>query len=345
MVEAGVSTSLQEPGAVPADPPDAAVAGHFGEPIAEQRALERGPAVVDRSHRGVVIVEGPERLGWLHSLTTQALERLRPQQPTELLVLSPHGQVEHHAEVQDDGERSWLLVEPGTAPLLAQFLDSMRFMTRVEVRDASDAWATLTVVGQALVDVVPVPAEQRVVRPRRWPHGAVDVLVPRTEVARVWQALRSAGARPAGHDAFEALRVAEGVARAGQDSDHRTLVHEAGWVATAVHLDKGCYRGQETVARVHNLGKPPRRLVLLHLDGSTHLLPARGSAVTVDGRGVGVLTSAARHHELGPIGLAMLRRSVPDDAALLVGDSVSAAVERDVSSPTAPVDLGALRGR
>ena len=84
------------------------------------------------------------------------------------------------------------------------------------------------------------------------------------------------GDRPlAGIWAAEALRVAAWRPRLGFETDHRTIVHEVDWLRTAVHLHKGCYRGQETVARVHNLGRPPRRLVFLHLDGSGHVLPDR----------------------------------------------------------------------
>ena len=104
------------------------------------------------------------------------------------------------------------------------------------------------------------------------------------------------------------------------------MSHEVDWLRTAVHLSKGCYRGQETVARVHNLGKPPRRLVMLHLDGSGHHLPERGAEVFSGDRRVGHLTTTARHHELGPIALALVKRSIPADADL-VTDGTAAAQE------------------
>ena len=134
------------------------------------------------------------------------------------------------------------------------------------------------------------------------------------------------GAVPAGMWAFEALRIAARVPRFGLDTDHRTIPHEVGWIETAVHLSKGCYRGQETVARVHNLGHPPRRLVFLDLDGSVDRLPAHGYPVELDGATVGFTGSAARHYELGPIGLALVKRTVPVDATLLA-DGVAAAQE------------------
>jgi folate-binding protein YgfZ len=294
------SALLSRPGAVPADPPDSGVAGHYGDPYAEQRDLERGRALVDLSHRGVVRVAGPDRLSWLHSLLTQHVASLAPGVPTQALVLSPQGHVEHHLHLVDDGEAVLAHVEPGTAPELLAFLDRMRFMLRVEVTDVSAEHA-----------VVADPT------PR---------LVPRAEVAAY-------DGPVAGVQAFEALRVAARVPRLGLDTDHRTLPHEVGWLGTAVHLDKGCYRGQETVARVHNLGRPPRRLVLLHLDGSDSELPTPGDPVQLDGRDVGRVGTAVRHHELGPIALALVKRNVPDDAALVAGGvaaQVDPAPEDDV---------------
>ena len=321
-------------GAVAASGPDAGVAWHYGEPVAEQRALERGRAVVDQSHLGVLRVTGPDRLTWLNSITSQRLDDLTPVTSTEMLVLSPQGHVEHAAGVVDDGSSTWLITE--TAATLAAWLDSMRFMLRVEVADVTGEWAA---IGE------PVAAEGEpggpVVWCDPWPrvaaggtrYGPPDdehpgsdrawrlVLVPRPALADEVETRRAAGATLAGTWATEALRVAAWRPRAVREVDHRTIPHELDWLRTAVHLDKGCYRGQETVARVHNLGRPPRRLVMLHLDGSGHVLPAPGAPVrTTDGAEVGHVTSPARHHELGPVALAVVRRSVAPGAALVVDD-------------------------
>ncbi|TMQ94165.1 folate-binding protein YgfZ [Actinomadura soli] len=322
------SPLLQSPGAVPADAPDQEVAAHYGEPAQEQRALEDGTAFVDRSNRGVVRVSGPDRLSWLHSLLSQHLDALKPFEPAEALLLGPNGHIEHHLSLIDDGEAVWAHVEPGAAPALVEFLDRMRFMLRVEVADLSGDHAVITVPG---------PAGQGELA---WPDvaGTVTRIVPRAEFPRGLPE----GLRPAGLWAYEALRIAEHRPRLGLDTDHRTIPHEAGYVETAVHLNKGCYRGQETVARVHNLGRPPRRLVFLHLDGSVDRLPARGAAVEIPGgRTVGFVGSSARHHELGPIALALVKRNVPVDAELLA-DGVAAAQEVIVSPETganAQIDL------
>jgi len=299
------SPLLSRPGAVPADAPDEGVAAHYGDPFREQRTLDEGGGAVDLSHRPVIRVSGIDRLTWLHSLTSQHLEALPAGQASEALILSPNGHVEHVLYLVDDGEATWMHVEPGTAGTLVGWLDSMRFWSKVEVEDLSSPYAVVW-------EPITQPSDQH--RSAVW-QGTMpgrDVFLPRAE-------LEAYVDTPAGLWAYEALRVAAGRPRLGFESDHRTIPHEVGWLTTAVHLDKGCYRGQETVARVHNLGRPPRRLVQLHLDGSDSALPVHGDPVEVDGRAVGFVTTAARHYELGPIALALIKRSTPEDASLLAG--------------------------
>jgi folate-binding protein YgfZ len=292
------SPLLAWPGAVEAEGVDAGVAAHYGSISAEQRKLVAGVGFVDLSHRGIVRVDGPDRLGWLHSLTSQHLEQLPPGQWTTTLVLSPQGHVEHEMTGVDDGTAFIAHVEPGTAPVLVEWLDKMRLLMRVEVSDVTDELAVL------------------------WRPGSGDELVSRSSLE---SAARAVG-DPAGVWAYEALRIASGGPRLGLDTDHRTIPNEAGWIGSAVHLDKGCYRGQETVARVHTLGRPPRRLVLLHLDGSVDRLPAHGGDVLAGERRVGFVGSSARHHELGPIALALIKRNV-DPAEELLADGVAASQE------------------
>ncbi len=319
------SPLLTEPGAVAAAGPDAGVAAHYGDPYAEQRALATRWGVVDQSHRGVLRITGADRLSWLHSLTTQDLEHLEPGAAAEALVLSPQGHVEHQLTLTDDGTAVWAHVEPGTATALLDFLTSMKFMLRVDAQDVSADFAVVKLLGPG------VPAADATPEEARLDTGfGTDLIVPRSELAGRVADLRTAGAGLAGTWALEALRIAAGRPRLGLDTDHRTIPHEVGWIETAVHLSKGCYRGQETVARVHNLGHPPRRLVLLHLDGSEDKLPAHGDLVLLDGASVGFTGSAARHYELGPIGLALVKRTTPVDATLTV-DGVPAAQEVIVS--------------
>ncbi|HEX4830655.1 MAG TPA: folate-binding protein [Trebonia sp.] len=317
---------LDVEGAVAATGPDEGVAAHYGDPLREQRVMASGGALVDRSNRGVVMVSGPDRLAWLHSLTSQHLERLAPGTSTQALILSPQGHLEYHLALTDDGTRTWIHVEPGTAPALVAYLSSMRFMLRVEVADVSDRYGVASAAGGQ-----PSPAAARV--PREL--GAAQVADPFgigiiEELDLIAELPGKLGLPVAGLWAFEAARIAAGVPRPGTDSDHRTLPHELGLIEPAVHLNKGCYRGQETVARVHNLGHPPRRLVLLHLDGSVDRLPGHGTAITLDGTEVGFTGSAALHYELGPVGLGLVKRTVPAGATLLA-DGIAAAQEVIVS--------------
>jgi folate-binding protein YgfZ len=292
------SPLLDLPGAVAGNGIDAGVAAHYGSFNGEQRTLESGEGFVDLSHRDVIRVEGPDRLTWLHSLTSQHLTDLQPKQWTGALVLSPNGHVEHAFFGYDDGEALVAHTEPGQAAALVEFLDRMRFMMRVEVTEVTPELA-----------VTWRPSA----RDEGTPYSGYE-FVPRDKLTTYAEA-----AGPAcGLWAFEALRIARGEPRLGIDTDHRTIPNEAGWIGPAVHLDKGCYRGQETVARVHTLGRPPRRLTLLHLDGSENRLPEAHSELKDGDKVVGFVGSSARHHELGPIALGMVKRNVPLDATLEV---------------------------
>jgi folate-binding protein YgfZ len=343
---AGATTTAAEPSPLLALPGAVAarggsVAAHYGDPLREQRTLADQAGLVDRSDRDVLVVPGADRLTWLHSLTSQRLDRLPDAVGSQALILSPHGHVEHHLVLTDLDGSTWADVEPGTGAGLLTFLDRMRFLLRVEPAMVTADWAVLSLVGPRAGDVLAsvglgVPGKELSVVAvdgggwvRRMPPigdgGAdvLDLLVPRSSLRARADALLSAGALPAGQDAYDALRVEARRPRAGVDSDHRTIPNELEWLRTAVHLDKGCYRGQETVARVHNLGRPPRRLVLLHLDGISEDLPEPGAPVLAGAREVGRVGTVVRHHELGVIALALVKQSVAPDAALTVAGSAA----------------------
>jgi folate-binding protein YgfZ len=312
------SPLLSLPGAVPAEGVDEGVAAHYGDLFREQRSLAGGAGFVDLSHRGVLTVSGADRLAWLHLLLTQHMESLPPYQATEALVLSAHGHIEHALYLVDDGVTTWMHVEPGTQEALLAYLESMKFFYRVEAVDATERYAVAYLPAGS---ITAVPAEWAV---RETPYGR-DVFVPRDEL----EAFAARTGPPVGVLAHEALRIEAHRPRLGLETDHRTIPHELGWLESAVHLQKGCYRGQETVARVHNLGRPPRRLVFLHLDGSDVRLPAHGAPLRIaedgeDGRAIGFITSSARHWELGPIALALVKRNTPPGAMLLAENTAAA---------------------
>jgi folate-binding protein YgfZ len=272
---------------------------HFGEVAKEQRALAEGKAWADLSHRSVIEISGADRLMWLHSLTTQHLEALEPGTWKEALILDSQGHVEQQLFLVDDGSSTFIHLDRVSAPALLDYLVKMKFMLRVEVKDVSESFAILKAPGKT--DEI----------------GGPFALVPRDELAATTAAFATANLQ-VGMWAIEAERIAQGRARFGLDTDHKSIPNELGLLNKAVHMNKGCYRGQETVAKVFNLGHPPRRLVLLHLDGSSVDIPSHGDPVMSEGKEIGFVGSVARHYELGPIALAVIKRMTPADAVLEV---------------------------
>jgi len=272
---------------------------HFGEPSKEQKALLEGKAWADLSHLQIIAVSGVDRLKWLHDLTTQHLTELPVGQWTSALILDPQGHVEYQFNLVDDGETSWLVLDPGYIETLIAYLQKMKFMLRVDVRDASSEYAVLRAPG--------MPNE----------IGGPFALVPRAEVEEMKKTFGGV-ATQVGTWALDAERVAAGRPRIGFETDHKSIPNEIGVLHGAVHMKKGCYRGQETVAKIYNLGNPPRRLVLLHLDGSVVTSPAKGTDVLNGEVRVGFIGTVARHHELGTIALAVIKRNTPVEAQLEV---------------------------
>jgi folate-binding protein YgfZ len=280
---------------------------HFGEPAKEQRALAAGTAWADLSHLEVIAVSGEDRLKWLHDLTTQYLKDLGVNDWKSAMILDPQGHIEYQFNCVDDGSTTWLVLDPGYADALYTYLTKMKFMLRVDVRNATSEMAVLRAPG--------VSTE----------IGGPFALVPRNELAQMSEHFNSV-ATQVGMWALDAERVAARRPRIGFETDHKSIPNEIGVLNGAVHMNKGCYRGQETVAKVFNLGNPPRRLVMLHLDGSDVAFPAKGTKIENDGVVVGFLGTVARHYELGTIALAIVKRNTPMDATLYV-DGVPALQE------------------
>ena len=279
--------------------PDKGAIWHFGEPNKEQRALAEGKAWADLSHLSVIAISGEDRLKWLHDLTTQYLVDFGAGIWLSAMVLDPQGHVEYQFNVVDDGSVSYLVMDQHFVEGLSAYLSKMRFMLRVEVRDATSEFAVMRAPGVANE------------------IGGPFALVPRAELDEMKSAFNST-ATQVGTWALDAERVAAGRPRHGIDTDFKTIPNELGVLNGAVHMNKGCYRGQETVAKIYNLGKPPRRLVMLHLDGHAVVMPPTGTPVMNGETQVGFLGTVARHHELGPIALAIVKRNTPVDAQLMV---------------------------
>ncbi|SFA75042.1 hypothetical protein SAMN05216266_101213 [Amycolatopsis marina] len=352
------SPLLELPGSIaaPEGHPDEGVPWHWGDPFAEQRTAVRSAAVVDRSYREVLAVRGEERLSWLHLVISQHVTGLAEDSGTEALVLDSYGRIESHLVLAHVGGAVYLDTMPGAeitsalpkggpqSPL--EYFEAMKFWSKVEISDVTDELATLTLLGPEIPGILTALDIELGEEPysvtafpggfaRRmpWPgRSSVDLLVPRGEVVRWWTRITDAGARPVGSWTFEALRVESLRPRLGMDTDERTIPHEVNWIGSAAHVAKGCYRGQETVSKVHNVGRPPRHLLLLHLDGSPEITPETGDPVKLGDRTVGRVGSVVQHHELGPIALALVKRSAPVDAEFLTGTEdrvVQAAVDPD----------------
>lgn len=347
----------------PGDLLSADTAWHYGDPLGEQRAAQRGVIIADRSDRAVLEIAGAERLTWLHTISSQHIATLADRSSAEDLSLDLNGRVEEHFVLTDIDGVTWIDTEGSRGGPLLDFLTKMVFWAKAEPAARADM-KVLTLIGPGaldgpVADLLEIGADAVVYQAGGLPEShhedeplgfwrrmpplgedldlpVVDLVVPEYVLTRWWDTLSEAGARMAGSWAFEALRVAARRPRLGADTDERTIPHEVDWIGGpdefgAVHLDKGCYRGQETVARVHNLGKSPRRLVLLHLDGSVDERPVPGDPVTVGGRTVGRVGTVVDHHEWGPIALALVKRNVGADVELSVGaeSAVSARIDPD----------------
>ena len=287
--------------------PDKGAIWHFGEPNKEQKELIAANAWADLSHRAVISISGKDRLTWLHALTTQHLENLTAGDWKDALILDAQGHVVEQLFLVDDGQITWIHTEAERVAPLIEYLEKMKFMLDVEVADQSNNYAVLRAAGMA--DDI----------------GGPYALVPRAELEETKAAFNKSHTQ-VGIWALEALRVAQGRARLLFEVDHKSIPNELGFLNKAVHMQKGCYRGQETVAKVFNLGQPPRKLVLLHLDGSMVAMPENGAKLFNSEKEVGYIGTLARHYELGPIALAVIKRNTPTDA-VLIADGVSATME------------------
>jgi tRNA-modifying protein YgfZ len=306
--------------------PESSAQARSGDVFHHQRLLLAGDAVVDCSSRELLTVTGPDRLIWLNSLITQKVDDLTPGQTKESMILSPQGKIEYPFLMTDDGDTTFLLTESGLGEPLRAWLQSMVFRmdAQVSLISGKQVLGFLTEISQ---EVELHPAVIEFVDP--WPsvgEGSIGY-ASEPHLGASWSLTYRVYDHDAKADLDPLVLVPESsltglmiaVARPTMaEVDEKSLPHELDWLRTSIHLEKGCYRGQESVAKVHNLGHPPRRLTLLHLDGSESTLPDPGDAVFIGDKAVGIITRAAWHYELGPIALALLKRNTSLEAALSV---------------------------
>lgn len=337
-----VSPLLSRPGATPLiedSPVDATgVAWHYGAPLVEQGQL---PAVVDRSHRRVIEVAGPDAAVFLNNLLSQKLIELPSSHSTAALDLDSQGHILHHADITLHDGSFYLDLPASQADSLTDYLRKMVFWSEVTITDTD--LAILTLLGD-----LPLPT-CTYSREVPWPTvRRVDIAVSRPLINATVSELQSHGAHLIGLMAFTAERVKALEPELRADLDEKSIPHEAPYLLDhAVHLDKGCYRGQETVSRVHNLGRSPRVLVQLHLDGSAPTQPSAGDPIMAGGRTVGRLGTVVHDHELGPIALGLVKRSALA-AALVSGETAlavdEASIPDDSEERPGRVAINRLRG-
>lgn len=372
------------------EPPHADVAGvawHYGEPLSEQRAITSTGAVVDRSHRRVIRVTGPEAAAFLHNLLSQKLDDVQAGWSGSALDLDTQGRILHTMDIAvttdtdadagastGDGAGSgtgdgasaaaapeglafYLDCEAGKFDSLRDFLQKMIFWSQVTIEEAD--LAIITVLGGPTDTQLPsqavysrtvstaTPAGTDSAQPTTglWEASRTDIAVPREQLEAAVEELESTGLQLVGLMAYTAERV-KALEAESVDLDEKSIPHEIPhWIGRgkrvgAVHLEKGCYRGQETVARVENLGRSPRVLVLLHLDGSAPTMPSPGADIQTKGRRVGKLGTVIDDCDYGPIALAVIKRSALDAGQVNIGD-VAASIDAD----SIPVEEGEKAGR
>ncbi|MBM7051880.1 folate-binding protein [Rothia sp. ZJ1223] len=348
-MEAYTSPLLATHGTFPATGADAGVAAHYGDPAREQRQLARASArvIVDYSQLGVVTVTGEDRASWLTTLSSQVMTDPLVARGADLLLLSAQGRIDFYMHALENDGTMWLITEGSHAQALTDYLNSMKFMLRVEIANRTDEYAVVGSTRDFRADTdAPAILQDARVWQDPWPgivpggysyaqsveHPGEGYRWFLSIINRVDLPALAESCELAGSWAADALRIEAWRPRFGYEVDHKSIPHELDLMRTAVHLSKGCYKGQETVARVHNLGHPPRRLTFLDLDGTEHTQPPVGASVYSGTKKVGTLTSVAQHFEAGPIGLAVLKRNVDPAATLMVREEIAG---EEGSAPTA----------
>jgi tRNA-modifying protein YgfZ len=299
-----------------------------------------GVVAVARDDLAVLELGGTDVPAYLHVVSSQHTADLRPGQATSALLLSPKGKIEFAFRLAVTQGGALLDTEAAAAPGLAERLERFVFRYDVKVRQvaggpAGQAPGGVTLLGPgsgAALEAAGLPGpptgpDRATVTDGSVVHRtAVGIDLVGPSASGALEALGAVGVPLGPPEVWELARIEGGVPRWGEELTDDVLAEEAGLLGSHVHLDKGCYPGQETVARVHNLGQVQRRLAGLRFGGGE--LPApRTELRTEDGRRAGQLRSVARHPNLGPIGLAYVRRPVPDGSRVLAGQSEATVTE------------------
>ena len=271
--------------------------------------------VADRSDRGKLRFTGEQRAWFLHQILSQAFEDIAPGEARDAAFLTAHGRMKAFMETVATEDALLMHFEPELRATLPGEISRYVFATRVTVEDVSDGYGLVLVVGADWRSV----AEQQDTALALQPTSALGtsagyVWVGAADVARTLEQLHAGGARDASEDQLEEIRISNGAPRWGREMDEKTFPQEAGIDASAVHYDKGCYVGQEAMAKIHFRGKVNRRLALL----ATPAEVEPGTALTLDDQKVGSVTSATRD-----AALALVRHTVEPGTEVTAGGVVA----------------------
>src|SRR6266540_2428450 len=297
--------------------------------------VRAGVVAIERPDLAMLELNGADVLRYLHSVTTQHTADLRPGNATRALLLSPKGKIEFAFRLAVLDRRALLLdTEAEAAEALAERL--ARFVFRYDVRVGAPRPGAVSLLGTGADEALaaaglPVPpagpGEAAVAVGGLVAHrGELGVDLVGERAPGALRAVEGNGVARAPLEVWELLRVERGLPRWGRELTDDVIAEEAGLLGSCVHLDKGCYPGQETVARVHNLGQVQRRLAGVRFDGE-ELPPARTELTPEDGRRAGQLRSGVHHPELGPIALAYVRRMVVPGQLVHAGEAGGRVVE------------------
>lgn len=296
---------------------------HLGNPLLEQRMLEEGKAYVERTDEEVLRLSGPDARSWLHALVSQDIMNLEEGASTEALLLDPQGRIEQQLKIVRAGDDLLLIVNKGKTELLVDWLTKMRFRSQVQIQRSNlrvfgkfgEATGTIWRDPFSIENSFSVSYNSH---RKSFPYCEVISDTPPDLI-------------PAGLGAYSALRIIAGRPEI-TETDDKSLPHEFDWLLSAVHLSKGCYRGQESVAKVHNLGHPPRRLVILHLASGDELANSSDKVFYQD-KEVGKVLAGAIHYEAGSIALALVNRNTPYLDLLVEVSGRKVAVTQEVLVP------------
>ncbi|HVV91150.1 MAG TPA: folate-binding protein [Solirubrobacterales bacterium] len=300
---------------------------------AQYRQLREECGLLPRE-RGAIDVLGPDGAEYLQGQLTNDVESLAVGEGQYAALLDRKGHLQADLRVLRVGDEAILLdTEPAAKDAALRHLTMYSIGRDVEVADASAERAFVSLIGPRAAEIAATPPLPEFADEAATIAGVdvlavgtrdgIDLLLPAGERERVIAALTAAGAVEVSPEAVEILRVEAGVPRFGTEMDTATMPAEAAIVEDAVSFTKGCYIGQETVARLHYKGKPNRHLRGLRLSGAA----APGAALRLGEKEVGTLGGSVVSPALGPIGLAIVRREAEPGTELAVGeDGVTAEV-------------------